>query len=33
LRAAERTEIAARADDPLAEVIAVLPRIEHMKRG
>jgi 16S rRNA (cytosine1402-N4)-methyltransferase len=33
LRAAERTEIAARADDPLAETIAGLPRVEEMKRG
>jgi 16S rRNA (cytosine1402-N4)-methyltransferase len=33
LRAAERTETAARADDPLAEAIAGLPRIEDMKRG
>jgi 16S rRNA (cytosine1402-N4)-methyltransferase len=33
LRAAERTETAARADDPLAEAIASLPRIEDMKRG
>lgn len=33
LRAAERTEIAARADDPLTEAIAGLPRIEEMKRG
>jgi len=33
LRAAERTETAARADDPLAEAIAGLPRLEEMKRG
>jgi 16S rRNA (cytosine1402-N4)-methyltransferase len=33
LRAAERTETAARADDPLAEAIAGFPRIEDMKRS
>jgi 16S rRNA (cytosine1402-N4)-methyltransferase len=33
LRAAERTETPARADNPLAEAIAGLPRIEDMKRG
>jgi 16S rRNA (cytosine1402-N4)-methyltransferase len=33
LRAAERTQAQARADDPLAEAIAGLPRIEDMKRG
>jgi len=33
LRAAERRETAARADDPLAEAIAGLPRIEEMKQG
>jgi 16S rRNA (cytosine1402-N4)-methyltransferase len=33
LRAAERTEAAARADDPLAEAIAGFPRLDDMKRG
>jgi 16S rRNA (cytosine1402-N4)-methyltransferase len=33
LRAAERTEVAARADDPLAEALAGFPRLEDMKRG
>ena len=33
LRAAERTEAAARADDPLAEAIAGISRLEEMKRG
>jgi len=33
LRAAVRTEAAARADDPLAELIAGLPRVEAAKRG
>lgn len=33
LRAAERTETAARTDDSLAEAIAGLPRLEEMKRG
>jgi 16S rRNA (cytosine1402-N4)-methyltransferase len=33
LRAAERTQTPARADDPLAEAIAGLPRIKDMKRG
>ena len=33
LRAAERTETAARADDPLADAIAGFPRIEDMKRS
>jgi 16S rRNA (cytosine1402-N4)-methyltransferase len=33
LRAAERTETAARSDDPLAEAIAGFSRLEEMKRG
>jgi 16S rRNA (cytosine1402-N4)-methyltransferase len=33
LRAAERTETAARADEPLAEALAGFPRLEDMKRG